>query len=76
MSVLEGSVYRHPERVHVLPPPEVTRLRTLPRPLPATKGKIKPVIIQRESSPIRKLPLPEIFYTNSELEEKSELTSR
>ena len=75
ISGCQGSVYRvHPERVHILPPPEVTRMRTLPRPGSAkcrtTKQKI------REPSPIRKLPLPEIFYNNPELEEKAELTDR
>ena len=75
ISGCQGSVYKvHPERVHILPPPEVTRMRTLPRPGSAkcrtTKQKI------REPSPIRKLPLPEIFYNNPELEEKAELTDR
>ena len=85
-------MYRHPERVHVLPPPELTRLRTLPRrPMPPAaegckaaggKGKQNGVAAlnaqqqPRDSSPIRKLPLPEIFYTNAELEEKSDLTTR
>ena len=88
--ICTGSVYRHPERVHVLPPPELTRLRTLPRrPMPPAaeggkaggKGKQNGVAAlnaqqPRDSSPIRKLPLPEIFYTNAELEEKSDLTTR
>ena len=71
----KGSVYKvHPERVHILPPPEVTRMRTLPRPGTAKSGGPRQKI--REPSPIRKLPLPEIFYNNPELEEKTELGDR
>jgi hypothetical protein len=76
-----GSFYKHPERVHLLPPPEVTRLRSLghaPLLPPSSASLLAKLTGRRGSSgrgeahsPIRKLPLPEIFYHNAELEERA-----
>jgi hypothetical protein len=71
-----GSFYKHPERVHLLPPPEVTRLRSLGSAHQPGHASLLAKLTGRrgsgrgDSSPIRKLPLPEIFYHSSELEER------
>jgi len=71
---MSNSVYRHPPRVHLLPPPEVTRLRTLTRPAKAKRAGNGTLDRRRSDSPFRKLPLPEIFYNNAELEEKADIS--
>ena len=75
-----GSFYKHPERVHLLPPPELTRLRSLGSTHSPSHASLLAKLTGRRAgggrggeaagSPIRKLPLPEIFYHNSELEER------
>jgi len=77
--------YLHPPKIQLLPPPEVTRIRCLvnqdkkPRPLqhkPSFLQKLRGKDGGKKEEPLRKLPLPEIFYNNNDFEIIENLSDR
>merc|ERR1719208_405025 len=75
---LYSQSYYHPPKISLLPPPEVTRIRCLvsqdrkPRPLQRKTSFLQKITGKsggRKEEPLRKLPLPEIFYNNNDLEQ-------